>query len=162
MSLLSNASARGPIDALKTEVVIPSRAKNWAELRRVTSGTRKVQNYPFAFGPGFKVYTHPLPIVGSRRQGLRTRQTAMVRGIKNRDHRHARAIEVLGTGVAFKAISSFRLDRDGLRYLVSVGFVGLLKVETQTIPAVMRSFVNINAQLWTRNNGPAKGLYAGR
>src|SRR5437016_5741265 len=99
------ASAGGRVDPLKVEVVIPDGAKDRTELSRLAWSARKTQNYPFALGFCFEIESYPLPIVRPRWQRLRTRQSSIVRGIENRDHRHAGAVQILSADVAFKTIS---------------------------------------------------------
>src|SRR5207247_7099915 len=99
---------------LKIEIVIPDGAKNRAELSLFACSARKTQNYPFALRPCFEIESHPLPIVRPGWQRSRTRQSSIIRGVANSDHRRAGAVQILGAGVAFKTISGRWFYGDGL------------------------------------------------
>src|SRR5947199_10124194 len=86
------ASAGGWADPLKIEVVILDGAKNRAELSLFACSARKPQNYPFALRTCFEIESHPLPIVRPGWQRLRTRQSSIIRGVANSDHRRAGAV----------------------------------------------------------------------
>src|SRR6267378_6042896 len=112
---IAGVSAAGSADALKIEVVIPHRAKDWTDLRLATRGATESDRYTIMTGVRGEIESSLLPVVRSGWQGFRRRQHVSVHRVANSQDRCTDSDQTFSARVVFEPILSARFDGQRLR-----------------------------------------------